>query len=253
MLDHQNWVDIRRQDGSPYVVKEGEHIIKVGCHDENTGRHGEHVREYKGFEVSDSILDTNPYLLERGMKDHLRNKNALLSARHVNKTTRDTELFAANLGIYEAYVNKAIELAQKKDLGVNMEYERELTKRLQTNSETRKAELQTEVQKMQIQLEMLRLEKTSNPVLEHLQTPQSASSPQISTTKAAERDNRAAEPSQYMSQIESKAKQEADNEFDEGSPSEFHANSRTGLEDHDSFVYFVDLAIRKNRDREVLT
>ena len=56
----ENWVDIHRQDGSPYVLKEGEHIIKVGCHDHNTGRHGEHVREYKRFGVNDSILDENP-------------------------------------------------------------------------------------------------------------------------------------------------------------------------------------------------
>ena len=171
----ENWLDVRRQDGSPYVLKQGEHIIKVGCHDHNTGRHGEHVREFKGFGVSDSILDENPSRLERGMKDHLRNANTLLSARHVNKTTRDTELFAANLETYEAYVNKAIELAQKREQSVNMEYERELTKRmehetkrLESSEETKRAEIHAnlEVQKMQMRLEMLRLEKSSTAVLQ---------------------------------------------------------------------------------------
>ena len=97
----ENWVDIRRQDGSPYVLKEGEHIIKVGCHDHNTGRHCEHVREYKRFGVNDSILGRESVSIW-GIKDHLRNENSLLSARHINKTTRATELFAANLETYEA-------------------------------------------------------------------------------------------------------------------------------------------------------
>ena len=172
----ESWVDIRRPDGSPYLPKEGEHIIKFGCHDDNTGRFAEHVREYKTWEVSDSALTDNPHGTERCLKDHLRNKNALLSARHVNKMTRDTELFAGTLAIYEGHVNKAIELAQRQEHGVNMEYERELTKRMeeetkrmehetkrmQTDSEVQKAKIQAEleIQKMQIQLEMLRLEKS---------------------------------------------------------------------------------------------
>ena len=160
------------------MPKEGEHIIKFGCHDDNTGRFAEHVREYKTWEVSDSALTDNPHGTERCLKDHLRNKNALLSARHVNKLTRDTELFAGTLAIYKGYVNKTIELAQRQDHGVNMEYERELTKRMeeetkrmgeetrrmeeetkraQVNLEIRKAELQAETRKLELQVEMMRL------------------------------------------------------------------------------------------------
>ena len=90
-----------------------------------------------------------------------------MSARHVNKTTRDTELIAVTLVRYKETVGKAIEFFGSDDNKVvDIDYERELTKRMkeetkrmQTTSETRKAEL--EVQKMQIQLEMMRLEKSS--------------------------------------------------------------------------------------------
>lgn len=85
------------------------------------------------------------------MKGWLRNENLLLSARHVNKTTRDTELIAVTLVRYKETVGKAIEFFESGDNKlIDIDYERELTKRTISNND---------VQKLQIQLEMLRLQQ----------------------------------------------------------------------------------------------
>ena len=62
-------------------------------------------------------------------------------------------------------VEKAIDFVKGSladDKLIDIDYERELTKRIQTNSEIRKAELDTEVKKLQIELEMLKLSQTGN-------------------------------------------------------------------------------------------
>ena len=85
------------------------------------------------------------------MKGWLRNENLLLSARHVNKTIRDTELIAVTIVRYKEAVGKAIEFIKGEDKLIDIEYERELTKRTISDNE---------VQKLQIQLEMMKLSQT---------------------------------------------------------------------------------------------
>ena len=88
-----------------------------------------------------------------------------MSARHVNKTTRDTELIAVTLIRYKEAVGKAIEFFGNDDnKSIDIDYERELTKRMeeetkraQVNLEIRKAELQAETRKLELQVEMMRL------------------------------------------------------------------------------------------------
>lgn len=59
-------------------------------------------------------------------------------------------MFAANLETYEAYVNKAIELASKKQVsGLNIDYERELTKRIETEQETKRMQTEEETKRME--------------------------------------------------------------------------------------------------------
>ena len=160
------WTDIRRSDGTPYMLKENEFLIKAGYHDENTGRYGQHVSEYGFFRLSDSVLGRNPRLAEQKMKGWLRNENLLLSARHVNKTTRDTELIAVTLARYKEAVGKAIEFFGNDDnKSIDIDYERELTKRME--EETKRMQMQTEVQKMQIQLEMMKLSQENPPAPAH--------------------------------------------------------------------------------------
>ena len=78
------WTDIRRSDGTPYMLKENEFLIKAGylnLVDENTGRYGQHVSEYGFFRLSDSVLGRNPRLAEQKMKGWLRNENLLLQKK----------------------------------------------------------------------------------------------------------------------------------------------------------------------------
>ena len=72
-----------------------------------------------------------------------------MSARHVNKTTRDTELIAVTLVRYKEIVGKAIEFFEVDDhKSIDIDYEREVTKRLE--EETKRTISDNEVQKMQI-------------------------------------------------------------------------------------------------------
>ena len=237
------WTDIRRSDGTLYTLKENEFLVKTGylnLVDENTGRYGQHVSEYGFFRVSDSVLGSNPRLAEQKLKGWLRNENLLLSAKHVNKTTRDIELIAVTLVRYKEAVGKAIDFDRSEDnKPINIKYERELTKSIE--EETKRMQMQTDVQKMQTQLEMLRLGQSAFPAV--------PSTSQIRTSKAGERDARELDPSRYTPQRESKAKHEPNVDFIKESPTEIIASSGHGLENIDSFAFFVDLAIRKNIER----
>ena len=96
----EDWMDIKRSDGTPFVPREDQLIFKFGQNDFNTSRNITHAREYGTWQVIDSVLTNNPPKVERITKDELRNKNDLLSAVHKNKTRRDTEVIAANHNEY---------------------------------------------------------------------------------------------------------------------------------------------------------
>ena len=79
-----------------------------------------------------------------------------MSARHVNKITRDTELIAVTLVRYKEAVGKAIEFfGSEENKSIDIDYEREVTRRLE--EETKRTISDNEVQKLQIQLEMMKL------------------------------------------------------------------------------------------------
>ena len=102
----EDWTDIKRSNGTPFVPREDQLIFKFGQNDFNTGRHPTHSREYGTWQVLDSVLTDNPPKVERITKDELRNKNDLLSAVHKNKTKRDLEVIAANQSEYKVIVER---------------------------------------------------------------------------------------------------------------------------------------------------
>ena len=125
----EDWMDIKRSDGTPFVPREDQLIFKFGQNDFNTSRNITHAREYGTWQVIDSVLTDNPPKVERITKDELRNKNDLLSAVHKNKTRRDTEVIAANPDEFKAVVERIIEIASKCQItNLNMEFEREVDK-----------------------------------------------------------------------------------------------------------------------------
>ncbi len=162
----EDWSDMKRSDGTPFVPRDDQLMFKFGQNDFNTGRHPTHTREYGTWQVIDSILTDNPPKVERYFKDDLRNRNELISAVHKNKTKRDMEVIAANQGEYKAIVERIREIAvkcQKTDL--NMDFERELTKRLEFESrkaeaeaQARMAEANAPVRLLELQIELKRLE-----------------------------------------------------------------------------------------------
>ena len=117
------------------------------------------------------MLTDNPPKVERATKDELNNRNDLLSALHKNKTRRDTEVVAANQSEYKAVVEKIVEIAARcKITELNMDFERELTKRLEFESrkteaesqaklaDARMAEASVSVRLLELQIELKRLE-----------------------------------------------------------------------------------------------
>ena len=167
----EDWTDIKRSDGSPFVPREDQLISKFGQHDLNTNRSLAHSREFGTWQVIDSVLTDNPSKVERITKDELRNKNELLSAVHKNKTKRDMEVIAANPSEFTAIVERILEIASKCQITeLNMDFERELTKRLELESrkaeaesqaklaEARTAEANASVRLLELQIELKRLE-----------------------------------------------------------------------------------------------
>ena len=164
------WSDIKRTDGTPFVPRPDQLILKLGKHDLNTARSVTHTREYGVWQVLDSVLTNNPTRVERDIKDDLKNRNELLSALHKNKTTRDTELIAVNASEYKAIVGKAIQMAAKCGTKIDMEMERELTRRqeVKADAEARKAEAESQariaesnVRLLELQIRMKQLETSS--------------------------------------------------------------------------------------------
>lgn len=142
----EDWRDIKRSDGTTFVPREDQLIFKFGQNDFNTGRHPTHSREYGTWQVIDSVLTDNPSKVERISKDELRNRNELVSAVHKNKTKRDLELIAANFSEYKAIVERVMEIAAEcQTLKVNMDFEIELTKRLECESRKAEAECQAKM------------------------------------------------------------------------------------------------------------
>ena len=167
----EDWTDIKRSDGTPFVPREDQLIFKFGQNDFNTSRNATHTREYGTWQVIDSVLTDNPPKVERATKDELKNRNDLLSALHKNKTRRDTEVVAANQSEYKAVVEKIVEIAARcKITELNMDFERELTKRLEFESrkteaesqaklaDARMAEASVSVRLLELQIELKRLE-----------------------------------------------------------------------------------------------
>ncbi len=140
---NDTWEDVKRTDGSSFRPRPDQQILKFGQHDFNTGRYITHHREFGVWQVIDSICTDNPVRLERCLKDFLRNQNELLSALHINKTSRDTELVAVNTQDFRIIVEKAIELAAEFDKKMDLEIERELTKRQEAEADARRAEAET--------------------------------------------------------------------------------------------------------------
>ncbi len=169
----EDWRDIRRSDGTPFVPRDDQLLFKFGQNDFNTGRHLTHTREYGTWQVLDSVLTDNPPKVGRSMKDELRNRNELMSAVHKNKTKRDLEVIVANHTEYRAIVERIQEFAAKYQItDVNMDFERELTKRLEIEkrkaeaeaesqakiAEARTAEANASVRLLELQIELKRLE-----------------------------------------------------------------------------------------------
>ena len=171
----EDWTDIKRSDGNPFVLRDDQLIFKFGQNDFNTSRNLAHTREYGMWQVIDSVLTDNPPKVERITKDELRNKNELLSAVHKNKKKRDTEIIAANPDEFKAIVERILEIANKCRINMlNMEFERELTRRLELESrkaeaeaesqakmaEARIAEANAPIRLLELQIEIKRLELT---------------------------------------------------------------------------------------------
>ena len=169
----EDWADIKRSDGTPFIPREDQLIFKFGQNDFNTSRNITHTREYGTWQVIDSVLTDNPPKVERATRDELRNRNDLLSALHKNKTRRDMEVVAANQSEYKAVVEKILEIAARcKTTELNMDFERELTKRLEFESrkteveaesqakiaQARIAEANASVRLLELQIELKRLE-----------------------------------------------------------------------------------------------
>ena len=162
----EDWTDIKRSDGTPFVPREDQLIFKFGQNDFNTSRNLAHLREYGTWQVIDSVLTDNPPKVERITKDELRNRNDLLSAVHKNKTRRDTEVIAANPDEFKAVVERILEIADNCQMNkLNMDFERELTKRLEFESrkaeaeaQARTAEANASVRLLELQIELKRLE-----------------------------------------------------------------------------------------------
>ena len=173
----EDWTDIKRSDGTQFVPREDQLIFKFGQNDFNTSRNLAHLREYGTWQVIDSVLTDNPPKVERITKDELRNRNDLLSAVHKNKTKRDTEVIAANPGEFKAVVERILEIANNCQMNkLNMDFERELTKRLEfesrkaeaeaqarartaeANAKARLADANASIRLLELQLEMKRLE-----------------------------------------------------------------------------------------------
>ncbi len=110
------------------------------------------------------MLTDNPAKVERLTKDRLRNRNDLVSAVHKNKKKRDTELLVADTREYKAFVEMIQEIAAECQVNeVNMDFEKELTKRLEIESrkaeaEARTAEANASVRLLELQIELKRLE-----------------------------------------------------------------------------------------------
>ena len=156
----EDWSDIKRSDGTLFVLRPDQIIMKFGQHTLNTARSVTHTREYGNFQVIDSILTDNPTRVERDAKDDLRNRNELLSAFHKNKRNRDTELIAVNAAEYKAIVEKVIKMAAR----YNVDMEKELTKRQEAEAEARKAEArvaEANVRLLELQIKMKQMETSS--------------------------------------------------------------------------------------------
>ena len=159
----EDWSDIRRSDGTPFVPKPDQLILKFGQHILSSLRSVQHSREYGVWQVIDSILTENPPRVERDAKDDLRNRNELLSAIHKNKRSRDTELMAVNAIEYKAFVEKVVTMASKYNK-VDMTMEKELTKRKEAEAEARKAEAriaESNVRLLELQIKMKEMETSS--------------------------------------------------------------------------------------------
>ena len=162
----EDWTDIKRSDGTPFVPREDQLIFKFGQNDFNTNRNLAHLREFGTWQVIDSVLTDNPPKVERIAKDELRNKNELLSAVHKNKTKRDMEVIAADHSEYMTIVQRIQEIAARSQITeLNMDFERELTKRLEVesrkaeaDSRARMAEANASVRLLELQIELKRLE-----------------------------------------------------------------------------------------------
>ena len=157
----ENWFDVKRSDGTPFVLRPDQLILKFGQHISNSSRNVTHNREYGIWQVLDSVLTDNPTRVERDAKDDLRNRNELLSAFHKNKRNRDTELIAVDATEYKAFVQKVMKMAAR----YNIDMERELTKRQEIEAEARKAESQariaeSNVRLLELQIKMKQMETT---------------------------------------------------------------------------------------------
>ena len=169
------WSDIKRSDGTPFVPRPDQLVLKFGRHGLNTARSITHSREYGVWQILDSVLTNNPTRVEREVKDDLKNRNELLSALHRNKTVRDTELVAVNGAEYKAIVERAIQMAARCETRLDMELEKELTRREEVKaeaearkSEARKAEAESQariaeskVRLLELQIRMKQLETLS--------------------------------------------------------------------------------------------
>ena len=158
----EHWFDVKRSDGTPFVSRPDQLILKFGQHISDSTRNVTHIREYGIWQVLDSVLTDNPTRVERDAKDDLRNRNELLSAFHKNKRNRDTELIAVNATEYKAFLQKVMKMARR----YNIDMERELTKRQEIEAEARKAESQARIAEatvrlLELQMKMKQMETSS--------------------------------------------------------------------------------------------
>ena len=150
--------------GRPDLIMEPEElakyaVVKIGCNGKDTGRHPNHELVLKGSKLLDSIPNKCYSYVELRAKDIWRNNNELFEGTYMGKTARDTELLLFKT---QAQYNQAVELVQslveeaESSGNVQLQFEREKTKRAQADSAARVAE--AEVRKLELQIELAKMQ-----------------------------------------------------------------------------------------------
>lgn len=129
-----------------------------------------HARSFLGFRLMDTIPTSSSALVEKHMKDFLRDDNRLLIGLHGNKVSKDKEIFyVTSQAEYKAIVAKTISIVEAYNEGKNGD---EVTKAIHER-ENRLLQLkyESDAADAQIRIEKLNIEKAKiqrNSLIEQL-------------------------------------------------------------------------------------